>query len=138
MSRADARGRREVQEEYYSDFDMTFAKNPLTGQLARVTNDDAIKASMRNILLTQTGEWPRHPNLGARIYRQLFEEIDAIMADEIRSSILVAMKAETRVGIVRLDVIPMTQENGYRINIFYYTTTSPEVQLFTTFLRRLR
>jgi phage baseplate assembly protein W len=138
MSRADKRTRTGVIEEIYSDFMINFDKNPVTGNLARVVNDDAVRQSLRQIVLTQMEEWPFHATLGSKIYRQLFEPIDSVTAIEIREAIEQACRHEPRAQVVSVSVVPETQENGYRVTIYFYTTNTTQVQSVTEFLKRVR
>ncbi len=50
--------------DIYSDFNHTFLPHPFTNQISRKTNVDAIKLSMRNLILTNKFERLRNPAFG--------------------------------------------------------------------------
>ena len=57
----------------YSDFFTDFSVHDNTGQLNRKTNEDAVKQSIRNLLLTDYYERPMQPELGSNLKSLLFE-----------------------------------------------------------------
>lgn len=136
--RADKRTRTGAQDEVFSDFDISFAKNPVTGALARVTNDAAIKSSLRNIILASRGEWPYHPELGSKIYHLLFEPLEESTAADMRDVILAACQFEPRAHILKVDVTPNLPKDGFDIRITFQTISSDRPVEFSEFLKRVR
>lgn len=80
-----------IQQEYYSDFlgDLDF--HPVKKDLLRNTNEEAVKSSIRNLLLTNRGERLYDSNLGSDIRKILFENfspaMESVLADLIRTTI---------------------------------------------------
>lgn len=138
MSRADKRTRTEVMEELYSDFTINFDRNPITGVLARSTNDDAVKRSLRQIVLVTREEWPHHPNLGSKIYHLLFEPLEISTALMLKDAIQHACTKEPRAQVLDITVEPLHQEDGYRVTIPFHTINSTEIQTLTEILKRVR
>lgn len=138
MARADSRTRREAIEELYSDFDASFSKNPVTGALARVVNDDAVKQSIRNIVLAMRGEWAHHPYLGSKVYRMLFEPIDSLTASLIRDSLTAALRYEPRARYHLISVVENYSHDGYDVKIVFTTINSTTPVTFSEFLKRVR
>jgi len=62
-----------TQEVVYSDFFTDFSRNSVTGQLNRKTNAEAVKQSIRNLLLTDRYERPFQPTIGSGLKGLLFE-----------------------------------------------------------------
>lgn len=77
--------------EYYSDFSTDFDIHPGKKDLTRVTNEDAVKRSIRNLIITNTGERLFQPALGADLSRLLFELADNdaldLAQDQVMSTI---------------------------------------------------
>ena len=73
MSRADKNTLEQKKREIYSDFLNNFDQNPFTGVLARVTNEESVAQSLKNITLTNRGERFYNSNKGSRIRSSLFE-----------------------------------------------------------------
>ena len=65
----------------YKDFNMTFARHPITGDIATLTDAEAVKRSVRNLVNTNFGERPFHPEIGSDIRAALFEPISPIVAN---------------------------------------------------------
>lgn len=138
MLRADKRTRTEVATELYSDFTINFDRNPVTGALAKVTNDEAVKRSLMQIVLVDREEWAYHLDLGSKVKRLLFEPLDPQTALMLRDVITEACTLEPRATVVGVEVRPDQTNDGYRINIFYYTVNATQVQNLNTFLKRVR
>ena len=60
----------------YKDVSLTFARNVVTSDVVSVSDADAVKRSLKLLLMSRTGETPFFPEFGSRIYRLLFEPID--------------------------------------------------------------
>ena len=84
MSRADKNTLEQKKREIYSDFLINFDQNPFTGVLARVTNEESVAQSLKNITLTNRGERFYNSNKGSRIRSSLFELFDSGMFDAIK------------------------------------------------------
>jgi len=62
-----------VNDNLYSDIDLLFSAHPITGDVSRRTDSDAIKRSVKNIVLTNYYERPFKPSLGGGLRNMLFE-----------------------------------------------------------------
>ena len=51
----------------YKDLNMSFTKNPATKDVARLTDVEAVKRSVRNLILTNRFERPFHPEIGSSV-----------------------------------------------------------------------
>ena len=51
----------------YSDLNLNFTKNPATNDVARLTDIEAVKRAVRNLVLTNQFERPFHPEIGSSI-----------------------------------------------------------------------
>lgn len=125
-------------DEVYSDFDITFAKNPVTGALARVTNDAAVKSSIRNLILASRGEWAHHRELGSKIYHLLFEPLEETTAADLRDVIISAIRFEPRAKLIQVHVKTNSQRDGYDVQIVFSTINSTTPVEFSDFLKRIR
>lgn len=121
------RGAKRVQ---YSDFDLSFVKNPFTGDIYKKQDIESLKQSIKTIVLTNTLEKPFDSLFGGNISDYLFENIynTGELQVEISSQIkrTIAQK-EPRV-LVR-DVITDVQPEFGTINIkilFEVNTVSEE------------
>lgn len=138
MARSDKRTWRDVEEEVYSDFDIAFGKNPVTGALVRVTNDESIRQAVRNVVLTVVGEWPHHPNVGSKVYMLLFDPLDPVTAQMIRDAIAAALRRETRINLIDVFVKTNYASDGYDLTIAFTVLNRTEPVEFSLFLKRAR
>lgn len=123
----------------YKDIDLTFTKNPLTWDVNKKVDVNAVKQSLKTLIFTRYNERLFQPELGSPIYRLLFEPVDPITTEAIRRSIEnLIQNHEPRVILNQLDVIPREDENSYEISIFFTVVGIPLPVSFSTILQRLR
>lgn len=124
----------------FKDISITFDKNFVTGDLMIARNFSAIKQSVENLITTVPGERFFNPNIGSRITDLLFEPLDFINANSVRSEIDYTIRAfEPRVQIVNINVDINYDSNGYDIEIEYKVNGLPEkTDSITLFLERTR
>ena len=71
----------------HKDLNLYFTKHPLTSDVTKVTDVQAIKRSIRNLVLTKKGERLFHPEIGSNIAASLFETMTPIAEVELDNSI---------------------------------------------------
>ena len=64
----------------YTDLDLNFIKNPITDDISVKIDDEAVKRSLRNLLMLRRYEKPFHPEINPGIYDLLFENPGPVMA----------------------------------------------------------
>lgn len=123
----------------YSDFDLSFAANPVTGDLAKKYDVNAVKQSLKTLVLTRFYERPFQPKLGSPIYGLLFENIDVITANRLQLELEILInKYEPRVRAQNIEVIPEYDMNAFSVNITFYVYGIEGPFNFSTILRRSR
>ena len=128
-----------TQAREYKDLSLTFARNPVTNDVVSVTGADAVKRSIKTLLLTMTGEVPFFPNFGSRLQRLLFEPADAITTALIESEIRATITGyEPRATIQSLTVTPTDDELKYQIDLTLQLVNLLEPITLTLFLNRIR
>ncbi len=104
----------------FKDLSMTFQVNPLNYDLITLKNENAIARSLRNLVLTYPGERFFNQNLGSKVSRSLFENIDDISSTIIRDEIISTItNYEPRVDLIGVDVKPNYDENEFNVTIRY-------------------
>ena len=105
----------------FLDLSASWQNNPLSNDLIRLKNENAIARSVRNLILTTQGERPFQPVLGSNVNNLLFENMDKLTAaalkDEIRNTI---ENYEPRVEIEEIIVDPNFENNEFNVTIQYY------------------
>jgi phage baseplate assembly protein W len=104
----------------FKDISLSFQVNPLNFDLITIKNETAIARSLRNLVLTSQGERFFNQNLGSKISKSLFENIDEISAGIVRDEIENTINNyEPRVELISVDVIPNYDENAFDVNVTY-------------------
>jgi phage baseplate assembly protein W len=104
----------------FKDISISFQVNPLNYDLIAIKNETAIARSVRNLVLTQPGEKFFNENLGSRISQSLFENLDDISANIIRSEIENTINTyEPRVELIDVKVIPDYDNYSFDVVISY-------------------
>lgn len=86
------------QNRIYTDLDLMFGKHMFTNDVMVKVNNDAIKQSLSNLILTRNYERPFHPEIGCQITSLLFEPFNEFTANVIKRTIFsVVEKFEPRV-----------------------------------------
>jgi len=105
----------------FSDFDFNFTKHPATYDVAMKYDEEAIKASVRNLVLTQNYERPFHSEIGSQIRGLLFEPsgpmLNVMLKRAIEDTII---NFEPRV--VLDDVLVNVQPDEYTVSVSIYFT----------------
>ena len=123
----------------FSDLNLNFTKNPATKDVARLTDVEAVKRSVRNLILTNRFERPFHPEIGSSIRDLLFETITPLNAVLLEDRIEeVIINFEPRVAINQIIVQDNLDRNEYKVTISFYVVNRPEPVTITEFLQRLR
>ena len=105
----------------FKDLSMSFQINPLNSDLIAIKNETAIARSVRNLVFTLPGERFFNENLGSRVSRSLFENIDDISASIIRDEIENTINNyEPRVELIDVTVAPNYENNEFNVTINYY------------------
>lgn len=106
MSRADFFTLEKKKVTIYSDFLTSFDRNPTTDNLAINTNENAVKRSVRNIVLTNTGERFYNSGKGSKIRGSLFDNLDPLNLEIVRLSITETIKKyEPRADPVHVEIV---------------------------------
>lgn len=107
-----------ARERVYSDIDFAFRANPVTGDIALKKNEQAVKQSVLNILLTKRGERPFDPSFGSDITSQLFENFDPIVETLLDDQIRTALRNyEPRVRVLSVNVEGSPNQNRMNISV---------------------
>jgi len=104
----------------FKDVSMTFQRHPLTSDIIALKNESAIARSVRNIVFTVPGEKPFDEDFGSQISQALFENINDISANIIKSEIQSSLKRyEPRVNVREVEVNPNFDQNEFNVTIVY-------------------
>lgn len=127
------------QQEFFSDFMTDLTVHPVTQELSRITNEAAVKRSLKNIVLTNRNERLFNPDFGGNINRLLFEPMGPATAEAIKHALNDTITTfEPRVKLSNIEVIPDEITQSYRVNIFFLIVNAKEPSGMTITLYRVR
>lgn len=123
----------------YTDFDKDLIQHPVSGDVSRKINEEAIKESIRNLILTDRGERLFQPEIGSDIRAMLFENIDSNTLDTIRTMVYNTIQSyEPRCQLLGVDVSGRTDGNELRVNITFAVQNIEQPTTLTVLLNRVR
>jgi len=128
-----------ARQNNYSDLDLDFIVHPVTKDVVKKVGQDAIKRSIRNLILTNFYDRPFRSGIGCNAQKLLFENANPMVAGFLKDAIVEVIKNyEPRVKVVNLVVDFDYDNNGYKVSITYVLLNRLEPANISIFLERLR
>ena len=110
----------------YTDLDLFFGRKSSDSDISKVTDIQAVKRAIRNLVLLNTYEKPFHPEISGGIRGMLFELMTPITAT------IIAKKVEEVIN-------NFEPRNAYEMSVEFYVVNAPtELVDLTIMLERLR
>ena len=123
----------------YADLNLSFTKNPATKDVARLFDVQAIKRSVKNIILTNKYERPFNSDFGCNLRGFLFENITEPLLVIIKDRVAMAIeKYEPRVTVEDVVVKNDIDKNGINIQVSFLINGVEAPVTVSTFLQRVR
>lgn len=124
-----------VAGDIYKDVSFSFI-HPATGDVLPATDIEAVKNSIKNIVLTPRGTRPFFPEFGTRVSRLLFELASPITASQIKDEIIDGVqKFEKRVSTFQVRVDDDHERNAYRITTTFQMSYGTTVEFIFLLIR---
>ena len=123
----------------YRDLDLFFSKKS-NKDVNKVTDIEAVKRSVRNLVLLNSYEKPFHPEIAGDVRALLFENMtpltSAVIARKVQD---VIENFEPRARLTGVNVTPNFDRNLYEVSVYFYVVNAPtELVEGDTLLERLR
>ena len=138
----DAQAQNDISRnvKQYSDLDLFFGKRTVGSDVNKVTDVQAVKRSLRNLINLNTFEKPFHPEISGGVRELLFENMNpmtsVVMTKKIED---VIENFEPRCRLVSVRAIPDYDRNAYNVSIEFYVVNAPtELVDLSVMLERLR
>ena len=140
----------------WADLDLDFTAHPVTKDIVRKTNVEAVKRSVRNLIQTNKYDKIFHPEIDGGVTRHLFGLATAATKHDISEAISTCLRNyEPRVIVDRVNVLSNEDtkfrnsqgginvtgnidRNGFNVSIFFRIVNSPEPIEVSLFLERIR
>ena len=124
----------------YTDLDLFFGRKSSNNDVRQVTDAQAVKRSLRNLVQLNTYEKPFHPEIAGGVRELLFEPMSPLVAVVIARKIEdVITNFEPRARLVSVRAFPDLDRNSYEVSIEFYVVNTPtELVDMSLMLERLR
>jgi len=123
----------------YSDFKKDLSISPLSNDVALFKDEDSVKESLKNLVLTDRGERLMQPNLGGNVRQMLFENMTPaglkLIEEQIRTTIELH---EPRAEVIDVIVNGSLDNNTVKVTIKYFITNQEQPVELDVFLERTR
>ena len=128
-----------TNQHIYSDLDLTFLRQPATGDVAMKYDEQAVIRSIRNLLSTNLYEKPFRPDIGSQLNSLLFENVTPITATLIENEIIRMLNNyEPRATINSLNVSAQPDRNQFNVFLSVYIGNQTTPTAFSILLQRTR
>lgn len=123
----------------YTDLDLDFLAHPTTSDVVKKVGDEAIKRSVRNLVLTNFYERPFQSFIGSNVRELLFENVTLFTASLIKDAITSTINNfERRVSLQDVIVTPDPDNNGFNVQLQYVILNRQLPVITSMFLERVR
>ena len=124
----------------YTDLDLFFGKKSSDSDIQKVTDIQAVKRSIRNLVQLNTYAKPFHPEIAGGVREMLFENMSPVVSAMIARKIEdVIENFEPRARLVSVRSLPDLDRNAYEVIVEFYVVNAPtELVDISLMLERLR
>lgn len=123
----------------YSDMKKSFEISSLSNDITMFKDEDAVKESIKNLVLTDRGERLMQPNLGGNVRSMLFENMTPaslkLIEDQIKSTLALY---EPRANVQDVIVNGSLDNNTVRVKVVFYIVNIEQPLEVDVFLERTR
>ena len=128
-----------ANKNIYKDINLSFEKNPLTGDILMATDVEAIKKSLRNLVLTDRFDVPFNPEKGTTLNGSLFENFSPITTEFLKSKIIEMVDLyEPRIEVQKVSIFQRDDSNSLEVSIYFKILNLNKLEDITIFVERTR
>lgn len=104
----------------FSDIDLNFTAHPVTKDITRRYDENAVKQSIKNLILTQNYERPFHSEIGSPVRALLFQPATPLLSVTLRKAIIdLINNFEPRAEIINVAVRVSEDSNSVYVSITF-------------------
>lgn len=123
----------------FSDLDLNFTAHPVTKDITRRFDENAVKASLKNLIFTQNYERPFHSEIGSPIRALLFEPASPLVVASMKKAIYdMVNNFEPRVRLIDVQVRYTPDSNDIAITIVFSIINTEKPLTLDLVLERTR
>lgn len=123
----------------YRDINLAFEKHPLTGDVVSATDVEAIKKSLRNLVMTDLYDVPFNPEKGTSLNGSLFENFTPITTEFLKTKINEMIDLyEPRIQVQKIVIFQKDDQNALEVSIYFKILDLNRFEDITIFVERTR
>jgi len=104
----------------FTDISLSFVRNPVTNDILTITNEDAIKKAIVNLIRTRIGERFFNNLLGTSVDNSIFELQTPEVANSLETEIKTLLKNyEPRIGVPTVLITYPEESNEMNIEVTF-------------------
>lgn len=128
-----------VEQKRYSDIDMAFTMNPGNNDIFFKTNEEAVKQSVKNLLMTSPYDRPFNPLLSSQVNELLFEPWSPLTRSSMKKVIKDLLdNYEPRIKLTGLDISNEIDTNAISITLYFTIVNTNKEVTYSILLGRTR
>lgn len=123
----------------YTDIDLNLQRNPVSRDLLKISDEEAIKNSVKNLLMSEHYDKPFYPEFGSGIRDQLFENWLPTSAATIEKNIAFILKNfEPRVTLLGIEISRDSTGTSISIGVYFRINSTSKTSIVNLILARTR
>jgi len=127
------------KKDIFSDLDLQFIAHPITGNVGRKTNREAVRQSVKSLILTDYFERPFKSDIGCSIRYYLFELFTPPVKQQMERAIKEVIKNyEPRADVFEVLVEDRSELNALTVSVAFMILNDPDPVILDVILERVR
>lgn len=123
----------------YKDIDQKFLANPVTDDVTVLLDKDAIKQSIKNLILSTPTDHKFHPEIYCIAGNYLFSNMNSTDKQIVVRDVISVLSAyEPRINVYDVDIDMDLNSRAMSIKIYYYYANTDETDLVNVIVREIR
>lgn len=128
-----------INTRTFSDLDLRFTRHPVSNDVVRLYDEEAIKQSVKSLVLTQNYERPFHSEIGSQIRGLLFEPFTPMLNVTLKRAITdTIINFEPRVKLIDVIIRSSPDVNEIYVTIEFSIVNTIKPLTVTMTLKRTR
>lgn len=127
------------KQEIFSDLDLAFIPHPITGNVGKKANREAVRQSVKSLVLTDYFERPFKSDIGCSIRYFLFELFTPPVKQQMERAIREVIKNyEPRADVFEVLVEERPEVNALTVSVAFMILNDPDPVILDVILERVR
>ena len=122
-----------IETRTYKDLSFSLFANPMSGDMGKKTGGAAVKGAIVSILKTNFNERLFQPEFGSNIRALLFEQMNPITVERIKTEVQEAVaRHEPRAQVIGVSVEAQEEQKRYLVSVVFNGASESEPQRLET------